>query len=286
MKIRKAVITCAGPKQRKLPLQTLIDRNGEEKTILAILIDEILVAGIEEIACVISPGDEDLYAEAAGEQSRHLTFVSQNNPRGYGHAILLAQDFVGEESFLHLVGDHLYVNRDNKSCAGHLISVAEKEACAVSAVTAIREHDIPNYGVVGCKRIHGSPDLYKVEKVMEKPTPTIAEQHLLVPGLRAGHYLGFFGMHVLTPSIFDILAKKLSEIHENEKINLSDSLHELAKIEQYLVLEKNDWRYDVGIKYGLLKAQTALALSGKDRDKILMELLELFTNRELGSKGR
>ena len=70
---------------------------------------------------------------------------------------------------------------------------------------------------------------------------------------------------------------------EATKINLSDALDELAVREQYLALEKHDWRYDVGTKYGLLKAQIALALNGQDRDQVLSDLLELFTSRELAN---
>ena len=56
--------------------------------------------------------------------------------------------------------------------------------------------------------------------------------------------------------------------------------------EQYLALEKQDWRYDVGVKYGLLTAQLALALNGNDRDEVLSLLLELLALRELGTGGR
>ena len=65
-----------------------------------------------------------------------------------------------------------------------------------------------------------------------------------------------------------------------------NALDVLAQREQYLALEKQDWRYDVGVKYGLLTAQLALALNGDDRDKVLALLLELLALRELGTGGR
>jgi UTP--glucose-1-phosphate uridylyltransferase len=283
MKINKAVITCAGPKQRKLPLQTLIDRDGKEKSVLEVLIEEILSAGISKVCCVVYPGDEKVYKEAVGDYARHITFIAQEQPLGYGHAIYVSSDFVGKEAFLHLVGDHLYVSKNEQGCAAQLVALAEKEECAVSAVSAIRESAMPNYGVVGGKRIKGRNDLYRIDKVIEKPTPTLAEQELFVPGLRAGHYLCIFGMHVLTPAIFEILGSMLAELKENQRINLSGAMDLLAGHEQYLAFEKHDWRYDVGTKYGLLKAQLALALSGNDRDQVLSELLELFTSRELAN---
>ncbi|MCX7670672.1 MAG: UTP--glucose-1-phosphate uridylyltransferase, partial [Anaerolineae bacterium] len=63
----------------------------------------------------------------------------------------------------------------------------------------------------------------------------------------------------------------------------SQSLAELAQRERYLALERPWWRYDVGVKYGLLTAQLALALSGRERDEVLARLLELLALRELHS---
>jgi UTP--glucose-1-phosphate uridylyltransferase len=282
MKISKAVITAAGRKQRTLPLQMLIDRDGAEKSVLNILIEEVLQANVEEICVVVRPGDEAAYASVAGDHAGRLHFVQQPEPLGYGHALYCAKAFIGQDPFLHLVGDHLYVSRTNQSCTQQLVQVAEAEASAVSAVQATRESLLPHFGAVGGRRIPGRPDLYRVETVIEKPTPTEAEQRLIVPGLRAGHYLCFFGMHVLTPAVMEILEQQIEAAGERGGVTLSQALAELAKREQYLALEKWDWRYDLGVKYGLLMAQLALALSGQDRDEVLSQLLELLALRELG----
>lgn len=282
MKINKAVITAAGRKQRTLPLQTLIDRDGAEKSVLQIIVEEVLRANVEEICIVVRPGDETAYAEVAGDHTGRLHFVQQPEPLGYGHALYCARYFVRNAPFLHLVGDHLYVSRGPKGCAQAVVEVAESEACTVSAVQATRESLLPYYGVAGGRRLPGRPDLYRVETVIEKPTPTEAEQRLIAPGLRAGHYLCFFGIHVLTPTVMDILSELIDAAGEQGGVTLSEALAQLAKQEQYLALEKTDWRYDVGVKYGLLTAQLALALSGKDRGEILSQLLELLALRELG----
>jgi len=275
MEISKAVITAAGPNQRKLPLQTLIDRKGEEKSFLGLLIEEVLASGIHDICVVVQPGDETSYMEVIGDHAHGVTFVPQDKPLGYGHALYSAHKFTGKDAFLHLVGDHLYVSRTGESCAKHLVEFAGKQACAVSAVQPTRESLIPNFGVVGGKRLQGVKDVYQIETVIEKPTPTEAEQKLLVPGLRAGHYLCFFGMHVLTPAVMDHLGGELKAA-KGRKVDLSNALNKLARTEQYLALEKNDLRYDMGEKYGLLKAQLALALYGKERDRVLNELVEFF----------
>lgn len=283
MKVKKAVITAAAKEQRTLPLQTLIDSDGSEKSVLQIIVEEALRGGIEEICIVVQPGDETSYAKVAGDHAGRLYFVHQEKPLGYGHAVYCAKDFIDNDPFLHLVGDHLYISRSKKGCAQHLIEVAEKESCAISAVQATRENLLPFYGTVGGQRVQGQKQLYKIESVFEKPTPTEAEQHLIIPGLRTGFYLCFFGMHVLTPTIINILEKQI-EHSGKQSIHLSDSLNELTKHEQYLALGKSDFRYDVGVKYGLLTAQIALALNGKDRDEVLTTLLSLMAQRELGSK--
>lgn len=286
MKITKAVITAAGKNQHHLPLQTLIDRDGKEKSVLQILVEETLSGGIEEICVVVQPGDESAYSEIIGDHAGRLNFVAQEQPLGYGHAIYCAKDFTQKDPFLHLVGDHLYVSRQKKSCSQQLIEVAEAEACAVSAVQATRENLLSYFGTIGGRRIHGRQDLYRIETVVEKPTPTDAEQRLIIPGLRAGYYLCFFGMHVLTPTVMEILGQLIQSANESRKITLSDALNQLAEREQYLALGKSDLRYDIGVKYGLLTAQVALALNGRDRDDVLEKLLELLYVRELGAGSK
>ena len=279
MKITKALITAAGPDQRNLALQTLVDRDGQRKTVLEILISEVRNAGIEEIGIVVLPDDIELYKSIVNFDTQ-IHFIAQDKARGYGYAVLCGAAFVGNDYFLHLVGDHLYVNRSAQPCAKHLVEIAQKHQCPVSAVTSTRENLIPNYGTIGGRRIPASTDLYQIEKVIEKPTPTLAEQKLIIPGLRAGHYLCFLGMHVLSTTIFTLLATK-AEQTEGQKFGLSEALNELTTKEQYLALEKNDLRFDIGSRYGLLKAQLALALTGEDRDQILSELVEFLTIRNL-----
>lgn len=96
MEIKRAIITAAGKSQRTLPLQSLVDRDGQTKTALAIIIEEVLAAGIEELSVVVCPGDEKTYRTAAGEHAKRLEFVEQKQPLGYGHAVLCAAKFVGK----------------------------------------------------------------------------------------------------------------------------------------------------------------------------------------------
>jgi UTP--glucose-1-phosphate uridylyltransferase len=276
VKIRKAVITAAATNQRTLPLQTLVDRDGQTKSALTIIIEEILQAGLEEIGVVISPGDRDAFAAAAGAHVKRLHFVEQNEALGYGHAVLCAHGFTSEEPFLLLVGDHLYVAKGPKPCAKQLVEIAEVEACSVSAVQATHESKLPYYGAVGARRLQGRAGLYQVDQVLEKPTPTVAEQKLIVPGLRAGHYLCFFGMHVLTASVMSLLEEMMRQPGSAGRVHLSSALARTAERERYLAAELAGRRYDIGVQYGLLTAQLAIALGGKDREEVLTYLVELL----------
>ena len=276
MKIKKAVITAAGKEQQRLPLQRLVDRDGVAKSALQIILEEVLAAGTEEIGLVVRPGDEEDFRRAAGPLAPRVQFIAQPAPLGYGHALLCARPFTGSEPFLHLVSDHLCVSATRQRCAQQLVAVATAEHCAVSAVQATRESMLPYYGVIGGRRVAQRPHLYEIETVLEKPTPTDAEQQLFVPGLRAGHYLCFFGMHVLTPTIMDLLG----EAGEAAGRQLSPALAKLAQRERYLACEIQGHRYNLGVTYGLLSAQLALALTGPDRDEVLTQLLELLAKQK------
>jgi len=273
MDIRKAVITAAGAGQRTLPLQTLVDRDGKTKTALEIIVEEALNSGAAEICVVIHPGDAETYRAAAGPRGKGLEFVEQDQPRGYGHAVWCARAFTGSEPFLLLVGDHLYLSREKRSCARQLVEVAAAEACAVSAVQATHESKLPYYGAAGGRLAENRKGLYLISEVLEKPAPTVAEQRLIVPGLRAGHYLCFFGMHVLTPAVMDLLG---AEMAAGQTAGLSQTLAQLANRERYLACELQGRRFDIGLKYGLLTAQLALALSSPARSEVLAGLVELL----------
>ncbi len=280
MEIKQALITAAGQSQRRLPLQTLVDQDGATKTALQILIEEVVLAGIDRIVVVVAPGDIPSFTQAAGGFAARLTFVEQAAPLGYGHAVWSAREALAGEPFLLLVGDHLYVSGGAQRCAQQLASVAKTENCAISAVQATHESKLPLYGTVGGRLVAGRRGLYDIAEIVEKPTPTEAEQRLIVPGLRAGHYLCFFGMHVLTPSVLELLEEEIERSQNRGGVHLTPSLARLAARERYLAVELHGRRYDLGLKYGLLTAQLALALQGKDRDEVLSGMVEMLAHRD------
>ena len=280
MRITRALITAASPAQKTLPLQRLVDRDGSPKTLLQIIVAEARQAGIEHIVVVVAPGSAESYVAALPGEAQFVQFIEQTKPRGYGHAVLIAREAMHDEPFLHLVGDHIYISNQNRGCAQQIIDIAESESCAVSAVQASREHVLPYVGVIGGRPVPGKPQHYTVDRVIEKPTPTAAEQHLLVPGLRVGHYLCLFGMHVLTPTIFSLLAPE-EQRRPNDLLQLSPALDALARHERYLAVAELGKRYDTGAPYGLLAAQLALGLNGTDREEVLATIAELLLHRRI-----
>ena len=281
MKIKKAVVTAAGQGQRALPLQTLVDRDGQAKSALQIIIEEARGAEVDQIGIVISPGQEEAYAAAAGPYRRMLELIEQPSPIGYAHALYCAREFVRGEPFLHLVSDHLYISTGPKRCAQQLVELAQAESCSVSAVQATRESMLPYYGAVGGRRVAKHNYVYEIEMVLEKPTPTEAEQSLIIPGLRAGHYLCFFGMHVLSPGVMELLAEV---VKKEPGAPLAAALDALARKERYLAIEVQGHRHNIGVKYGLLMAQLALALDGGERDEVLAQLVDLLAVRQRDRK--
>ncbi len=290
MRLKRAVITAAGRDEARLPLQRLVDRDGVTKTAIEIIVEEAVAAGAHEVAVVVRPGDEVAFRAAAGNAPSKLALIPQPEPLGYGNAVKMAREFVGDEPFLHLVGDHLYVSTRPADggadgvvrpdgqvvrCARQLVEVAEAEDCAVSAVQPTRENMLPYFGTVGGRLVPQRKGLYEIDTVVEKPTPTQAEQELIVPGLRAGHYLCFFGMHVLTPAIYPIL-DAIGDVGDRQ---LSPALAKLAAQERYLAYEIEGSRSNLGVTYGLLLAQLALGLSGKDRAEILAQLVDLLARQ-------
>lgn len=277
MNIEHCVITAAGPRQSRLPLQRLIDRDGVEKSALRIVLEEVFSGGIERVVTVISPGCREAFVDAAGtDLGPRVSFVEQREPRGYADALLRARAELAPGPFLHLVGDHVYLGRGSGvSCTRQLLDVARSEGCLVSAVQATSERLIRHYGTVGGLRMSGQPRYVEVERVIEKPTPTVAEQELLIPGVRQGQYLCFFGMHVLHHGVLDLLERS------GPGATVSGVLNELARKERYLATELEGTRYDLGIPYGTLMAQLALALEGVNRDRVLSQVVELLIGHRL-----
>ena len=312
--VRKAVITAAGRGTRHFPatrlfqkeMMPLVDRDGTTRPTIQIIVEEAVESGIEEVCIVVSPDHREQirrhfrgfdaeqreafagkrWAEAEAEKLARLgdrvTFAVQDTPEGFGHAVHCARHFVGDEPFLLLLGDHVYISNEGRRCSRQLLDVFEREQVPVSAVQRTSEEAIHLYGTVAADLMAETPGTYSVRAIVEKPTMAEAEAGLQTAGLRRGEYLCFFGLYVLPPAIMDILGRHIGEERrEQGEFQLTSALDELRESGPYLAAEINGSRHDMGVPFGYVQTQLALALHSPDRQKVMAALPSLLGQSDL-----
>jgi UTP--glucose-1-phosphate uridylyltransferase len=303
-KVRKAVITAAGRGTRQYPASTavqkemfpLVDRDGLTKPVVQIIGEEAVDSGIEEICIITQPGEEPAYrdyfrrmtdSELTGFKGKdwaileseklhafgeRLHFAEQHSPEGFGHAVYQAKQFVGDEPFLLLLGDHVYISDIKDRCARQLIKVYEQYMLeAVTGVQPTVERLLHLFGVIRGNPVDPNRGIYRAELIIEKPPIETARERLTTPGLPAGNYLAHFGMHVFSPRIFDSLEHLIvNNLREKGEIQLTAAQEHLREQtpEKYWAVVNQGQRYDTGIPYGLMETQLALALNGTHRTEI------------------
>lgn len=313
-KVRKAVITAAGRGTRQYPASTavqkemfpLVDRDGLTKPIIQIIGEEAIDSGIEEICIVVTPGEEPLYrdyfrkldadtiqafrgkdwaileSEKLGAFGQRLHFAEQKSPEGFGHAVYQARQFVADEPFLLLLGDHVYISNVIDRCARQLIRVYEQYLLdAATAVQPTLERLIHMFGVIRGEPIDAARGIYKAQKISEKPSIELAREDLVTAGLPAGNYLAHFGMHVFSPRIFDSLEYLIrNDLRERGEIQLTAAQEHLRQqTDKYWCLLAQGQRYDTGIPYGLMETQLALALNGIHRTEICEAIARILATQ-------
>lgn len=292
--IQKAVITAAGNGTRLYPatnsiqkeLFPLIDRDGIAKPTIQIIAEQALEAGIKEICIIVQPG-EDVYfkrhfsglSETAGnafkDKSRGLkqaeileqlqsmiTYTFQTVQEGYGHAVYCAKDFVGSDPFLLMLGDHLFISHTETSCIDQLITTHEVYQKPVFSLKQTPADQIYLFGTAASQPIEGNAGFYQVTGLAEKPSIEFAKQNLLVKGLPDNTFMTLFGIHILTPEIFDILGEHIKQDkREKGEIQLAAAQDELCKTVGVIGREIDGERLDMGTPLGFLQTQAALAMN-------------------------
>src|SRR5687768_2685223 len=302
-KVRKAVITAAGRGTRQYPASNavqkemfaLVDRDGLTKPVIQIIGEEAIDSGIEQICIITQPGEEKHYREyfrrMGNDEAKHfrgkdwailaseklgafgerMTFREQKSPEGFGHAVYQAKDFVGDDPFLLLLGDHVYISDVKDRCAQQLIRVFEQYMLdAVTGVQPTVERMLHAFGTICGAPIDPNKGIYKAELIIEKPAIDEAREKLVTPGLPAGNYLSHFGIHVFGPRIFDSLEYLIkNDLREKGEIQLTAAQEHLRQqTDKYWAVVTSGQRYDTGIPYGLMETQLALALGGVHRTEI------------------
>ncbi len=278
--VRKAVVPAAGLGTRHFPashavkkeLFPIVGPDGIARALIHYHVLELAAAGIEQICIIVQPNDDKpirayfdgpdpaylkrlekyptLAAEAKQmpELGKRITFAIQHEQEGYGHAVYQTKKFAGDEMVLLCLGDHLF--------RGNPVSPYRKLAdmaaiCggkSVSAVNQIGPDDLKGFGTIAGKRRSQNPQLIDVSLIIEKPSISIAREKLRVDGLKENTFLAWFGMHLLAPSIYQILEEMIaSNIRDNGEFQLTRAQEIQRQREGYLALElDDDRRFDFG----------------------------------------
>ena len=185
----------------------------------------------------------------------NVTFIFQNKPKGLGHAIYCAKDFINGEDFAIMLGDDLVINQNGKPVLAQLLDVYDEKHASVLGVQKVPESDVNKYGIVNPAKIEGR--LVLAKSVIEKPDQKDAPSNFAV-----------LGRYVLTNRIFDILEK--IKPGKGGEIQLTDAIDVLMQEEEIYAYDFEGKRYDIGDKFGYVKATIDFALNREDlRDKVL-----------------
>lgn len=294
MKIRKAVVPIAGLGTRLFPashackkeLFPIVGPDGIARALVHYQLIDLIEAGIEQICIIVQPGEEQLviaYLQGPGDsylkrlekypallaeatQMRsaleRISFAVQERQEGYGHAVYRSKDFAGGDPVLLCLGDHLF--RGNKEIC-HSRLVKAYEACGgktVSAVNRIGPDELKGYGTIAGKRRQANTDLIDVSLIIEKPDVNTAREKLRVDGLDDDEFLGWFGMHALSPAIYEVLEEMIARnIRQNGEIQLTYAQELLRQREGYCALEMKDGRrFDFGVPEDFVKSVAKFAV--------------------------
>jgi UTP--glucose-1-phosphate uridylyltransferase len=296
--IRKAIIPIAGYGTRLFPatkaiqkaLFPIVDRDGIAKPTIQIIIEEALAAGVEEVCLVIQPDQREAIeayfrgevidairrkpelaaqADRVAEIGQRIHFAVQESQEGYGHAVYCGKNFVGDEPFLIFLGDHVYISKTNTPCARQLVEIYEQVDQSVTSLELCHESELHINGIVRGTQVVNHPDLFHLDFTAEKPDADFARKYLRVEGLPNGMYLCNFGIDLLTPLLFEVLAYNYKHgIRTQGEIQLRDAMGEVMRQEgMYGYLVQGN-RYDIGIPQNFIQTITAFGLHGPYREQV------------------
>ena len=274
MKVRKAIIPAAGLGTRFLPITKAVPKPMLpvlDKPTIQFIAEELRRAEIDEIVIVVSPdsevimrhfgsapeleqrlladGKQKLYEIERETCSFNVKFAIQEQANGLAGAILCAEKYIGDEPFALLLGDELiYADKDEQSCMERLIEIYNKTGKSVIATMEVFGDDVSKYGNIGIAKEEDG--IMQVSAIVEKPSVTEALSNNAI-----------IGRYVLAGGIMSKL-KALKP--RNNEIYLTDVLDELALKGELLASTFNGIRYDVGDKFGFIKANIEYALRSSE----------------------
>lgn len=293
LKVRKAIIPAAGLGTRFLPATKAIAKEMlpiVDIPTIQYIIQEAVDSGIEEILIITNSNkhamenhfDKNYELEARLTESGKLEqvkmiqdianmaniyYIRQKEPKGLGHAVLCAKSFIGDEPFAVLLGDDVVVNKGGNPALKQLIDAYEKTSASVVGVQTVPKEDVNKYGIVEPSKSHPAKGrLVKLTDMVEKPKVEEAPSQLAV-----------LGRYVLTPEIFDLLETQGKGA--GGEIQLTDAIKRLLDRQAVYAYDFEGNRYDVGDKFGFIKATIDFSLDREElHDKVLNYVQSLVAN--------
>ncbi|MFZ3590419.1 UTP--glucose-1-phosphate uridylyltransferase GalU [Bacillus sp. DJP31] len=291
MKVRKAIIPAAGLGTRFLPATKAQPKEMlpiVDKPTIQYIVEEAVASGIEDIMIVSGRGKRaiedhfdksyELEETLAGKEKwdileevqaisnlANIHYIRQKEPKGLGHAIYCARRFIGNEPFAVMLGDDIV--QSEKPCLLQLMDVFNRYQTSVVGVQQVPDGDVSKYGIVGYKGSQLEDNLLNVETLVEKPSLADAPSNFAI-----------MGRYILRPEIFDILGNQAPGA--GGEIQLTDAIRTLNEMQAVLAYNFEGIRYDVGDKFGFIKATIDFALTRNDlRDDVLAYLEKLISEK-------
>lgn len=280
----KAVVPIAGKGTRLEPITKvvpkalfpMVDRSKKVRAVLQVLLEEIGQVGIEDVAVIISPGQKNTvkaYLDVIRELNARtlpsrICFLEQKEPRGFGDAVIRAREFVNDEPFLLLLGDHIHISNPGKpSCVYQVVEAFRRgNHRAVVGMYDVDESVLHTMGIASGKLIEDR--IFRCTEFIEKPSLDLAKARLTMDELPNGRYLGHCGIYVFDAKIFSCLEQeRLAVGHSGGEIELAAAQARLLQKypEDYYLYWIEGRAYDMGTPEGYLR--TFAAFGGIDAVK-------------------
>jgi UTP--glucose-1-phosphate uridylyltransferase len=191
--------------------------------------------------------------------AERVSFAVQHEQEGYGHAVYQSHTFANGEPVLLCLGDHLFRGAPLSPYRELAEAAAFAGGKSISAVNRIGPDDLKGYGTIAGRRRSETPSLIDISLIIEKPDVAIAREKLHVDGLAPDEFLGWFGMHLLAPSIYDILGEMIRvDVRDGGEFQLTRAQEIQRQREGYLALEMTRAeRFDFGLPDDYLQSLQA-----------------------------
>jgi UTP--glucose-1-phosphate uridylyltransferase len=288
-KVRKAIIPAAGLGTRFLPATKAMPKEMlpiVDKPTIQYIVEEAIASGIEDIIIVTGKGKRAIedHFDFAHELEQNLMekgkldlldkvrystnladihYIRQKEPKGLGHAVWCARNFIGNEPFAVLLGDDIV--QSETPCLRQLINQYENTHSSIIGVQTVPDNETHRYGIVEPSGQDGRR--YKVENFVEKPEPGTAPSNLAI-----------MGRYILTPEIFMFLDQM--ETGTGGEVQLTDAIQKLNQIQRVFAYDFEGKRYDVGEKIGFVKTTIEFALQDENLYSELLAYLYEITEKE------